>query len=173
MRPVCGIQGTWPRASTAPPIPSLPCPSPTWVRLPLSPPPSPYHEWWQVVQPHQHLWTLKSMCLCVCTLHRQVSVILFGLCSWAPVTVPMAAKLANVTGLAEVRRRLSFNHWSLRTTHLIRLDLRFTAARVTQPNPGVNHLITDPCVLHLCHHQGQGEGGVRREEREKRERILT
>lgn len=64
--------------------------------------------------------------------------------SRAPVTVPLLAILANVTGLAEMQWRLSFNHWSLRTTHLIRLNLRFTAARVTQPNPGVNQLITDP-----------------------------
>lgn len=95
---------------------------------------------------------------------RQVFVTLFRLIGRAPVTVPAAAALASVTGLAEVRRRLSFNHWSLRTTHLIRLDLRFTAAGVTQPNPGVNQLITDPCVLRLCHHRGYGEGGQEREE---------
>lgn len=40
----------------------------------------------------------------------QVFVTLFGLVSRAPVTVPDAAALASVTGLAEVRRRLSFNH---------------------------------------------------------------
>lgn len=70
----------------------------------------------------------------------------------APVTVPLLAVLANVTDLAEAQWRLSFNHWSLRTTHLIRLNLRFAAARVTQPNPGVNQLITDPRGLRLCHH---------------------
>lgn len=43
-------------------------------------------------------------------LPRQVFVTLFGLDSWAPVTVPVLAALANVTVLAEVWRRLSFNH---------------------------------------------------------------
>lgn len=115
------------------------------------------------------------MCLYVCTLPRQVSVTLFGLGSWASVTVPLSATLANVTRLAEAWRRLSFNHWSLRTTHLIRLDLRFAAAEVTQPNPGVNQLITDPRVLRLCHHREDGEGGATkgRSLRGKEKRILT
>ena len=165
MRPVCGIQGTWPRASTAPPSPPPPIlPLPGSGYPPAPPPPHASFPWVAAgsvfCSRHRCLWMLKSARLYVCTLPRQVFVTLFGLGSWAPVTVPLSAALANVTGLAEARRRLSFNHWSLRTTHLIRLDLRFTAAGVTQPNPGVNQLITDPCVLRLCHHRGDGEGGV-------------
>lgn len=45
----------------------------------------------------------------VCALPRQVFVTPFGLGSWAPVTVPVSAALANVTVLAGARRRLAFN----------------------------------------------------------------
>lgn len=170
MRPVCGIQGTWPRASTTPPsppipsLPILPLPGSGYPSAPLLP-----SFPWMVAgslfcSPIGVCGCWKA-CVCMFVVYpRQVFVTLFGLVGRAPVTVPVAAALANVTGLAEVRRRLSFNQWSLRTTHLIRLDLRFTAAGVTQPNPGVNQLITDPCVLRLCHHRGYGEGGQEREE---------
>lgn len=41
------------------------------------------------------------MCLYICTPSRQVFVTPSGLSSWAPVTMPSLATLANVTELAE------------------------------------------------------------------------
>ncbi|KAI4805550.1 hypothetical protein KUCAC02_010155, partial [Chaenocephalus aceratus] len=59
-------------------------------------------------------------------------------CLWLSLSRQLGSCLwANVTGLAGARGRLSFNQRSLRTTHLIGpWILRFTAAGVTQPNPG-------------------------------------
>lgn len=51
---------------------------------------------------------LKSICLYVCILPRQVPVTLFGLGSWAPVTVPFSGTLANGTGVGRVAEAVVF-----------------------------------------------------------------
>lgn len=80
---------------------------------------------------------------------------------------PAWAVLANVTGLAEVPGRLSFNRQSLRTTHLIRLDtaLRGCRGHTIQPR-GQAANYTSLCLLSLSPPQRCGRQGEKEPEKE-------